>query len=195
MAAASLALVGCGGSDDGDGNDSPTDPGGGGDGGGGGGGDEIPVASGEMQGTWDYEIVYRDCDSGDVLDDLYETGTDVICAGDVVFEDDEFLGLCDVTVLSDTSYRLECSSTETIADCTVAFDWTVTVTYTATTVTATGRSSISYSGDGCQGAPDDCFEFTTTSTRTGDVPAGACDGKSFRAALGDWLPGKLPIRR
>jgi len=191
--ASMVLLVAC--SDDDDDDDNPAGPGGGG--GGGGGGDTAPVVTQEMEGIWQYETSFTDCNTGEVDPEMSDAGTDTICVGEDIYgEFDDQVTDCETTILGDTSFRLECSGSETLFDCTVTYATTMTVTYGATSITAVGQLTTTFEGAGCEGAEDQCLDFTTTATRIAAAPAGACDGKAVAATvLQRWLREGSAARR
>ncbi len=151
------------------------------------GGDFVIPA--DMEGTWEITDAFTDCDSGDVIGDEGSTETEVLCAGEAADFEDEDLDDCTTTTLSENSFRVTCSGTTPLGmDCNLTFSATATYTMGNTSFSATGNITMSAVGTGCPGEIDDmCMNFTVTGTRTGDAPAGACEGKSLHDSLVDHL--------
>jgi hypothetical protein len=171
-ALAALFLVGCG-SDDGDGKKATNPP-----------ATEVPKATAAMQGIWNYETIARDCTTDQVVPDLSDSGTDTLCAGDPIFDDegdDIFVDGCDVENVGANSFSIECVQTESLGGCTVSWSVNWQFSYTNTTITGTGTMSVTYSGTECGDVVNECYNVTTTATRVGSAPPGACPPGAARA--------------
>jgi len=152
---------------------------------------DVPEVTIDMQGVWNYETIARDCITNVVVTDLSDSGTDTLCSGDPMYEEeeDDIFSECDVSVGSNT-FSIECDQTETYAGCTVTWSVDWQYNYSNTTITGTGTMSVSYGGSGCLDEGDECYNVSLTATRVGPAPAGGCPASAPRPVISRFV--KLP---
>jgi hypothetical protein len=128
-------------------------------------GPTIPAA---WQGVWNTTTIERVCGNPAIVNQ--ESQLDTLCAGQPIFRGGG-LGLTCSGTATDTHFDWTCSSTEVVfGQCTATVTFAGVATRTGDSEQTVVTITTQYSA-GCGGLfPDTCQEFTSTGTRTADVP-------------------------
>lgn len=120
-------------------------------------------------GIWLYQNTTKNCTTGQVIST--SSYSDTLCPGEIVLPGGGFYETC-TGGYSETSFTSDCTvSREFLPGCQASYRLVQNGTRTGDSFEGTGRSTTTFSGAGCTGLADQCFDFVTTGTRFGAAPS------------------------